>query len=578
MNFFALSGVLIIFSVLQYLSVELAAHSKGAKVKTKYRFTGLPTYMLFNCALLLVAGNMVVSVVISSLLTTVLAIANYYVYDMHGTPFTMDIVKNAGTALNVISAYKIKISEPVAAAVVSAAVQIVFACGAERIIFADRRYSAVFTAILIFAFWKIYLAKNSIVPKEIVTWPWRKIINEAGYISGFVQSTIRLFNIVQPLAEYSEKETEKFVNNYTMQDKQCENPDIIFILNETLYDLNQVADTGIDSFRYISSLKNSVKGYAVCPAVGGGTNKSEYEFLTSNSLYLAPNITPFYSLDTKNTNSVAEYLKAKGYSTLATHPAPGSNYSRTDGYVNLGFDKTCFIEDYTDITYFGSRQFATDESTYRNFIKMYEAMGDNPRFAYLLTIQNHGGYIFNKPSENTIAVKKDFGKNTSKVNEFLSCIQLSDKAFEHLIDYFEKSDRDVVVCMVGDHAPDFAKNIVDKKYSGDEREILLRRVPYVIWSNNVDLSNVKIPYQISMPFMSPAVCNIAGVKPCGYYDYILKLAEEVPTITAYGYYTDKNGKIYNVKENNEYTEAINRYFDFAYSNIIKKDFMADFTQ
>ena len=576
MNNIAFLDSVLAVSVLQYIAVETAAHNKNSRVKGKYKLTGVLTYMLLNFIMLLIFNNIKVAFVITAVLTMILAIANHYVYDMHGTPFTMDIIKNAGTALNVISAYRIKISLPVLLAVLFAAVQIFSAFVFSKTAECTRTYTAIFVMVFMWAFYDIYLKKNSVVPKDIVTWSWAKIISEAGYISGFIQSTVRLFNVVQPLENYSEYETENYVKEYMMLDKAGKTPDIIFILNETLFDLNQITDTGEKTFEYINSIKTAARGYAVCPAVGGGTNKSEYEFLTSNSLYLAPNITPFYSLNTEETNSVADCLKVKGYSTLATHPAPGSNYSRTDGYANLGFDKCCFIEDYTDIKHFGSRQFATDESAYENFIKMYEDMGDGPRFAYLLTIQNHGGYVFNRIEENTVNVQKNFGTETAKVNEFLSCMQLSDKAFEKLIQYFEKSEREVVVCMVGDHAPDFAKNIIDSRYSEEEKEILLRSVPYIIWSNKSDLSDIKLPDKLAMPFIAPVVCNIAGVQSCGYYDYILNLIEEVPFVTTYGVYSDKSGRGYHYSDKNEYTENVNRYFDFVYSNMTKKQFMKEF--
>ncbi|MBR2028807.1 MAG: LTA synthase family protein [Oscillospiraceae bacterium] len=575
------SSAVLIVSALQYFAVEIAAHSKNSKVKFKYIFTGIFTYMFFDFILLFLFNNIKAAYTVSALVISVLAIANHYVYDMHGTPFTMDIIKNAGTALNVLSAYKINVDTSVIAVIISAAMQI-YAANVWLVYVAtdlSRKKTAVLLLLFVWVFYCIYLKKNSLVPKDIVTWPWTKIISEAGYISGFVQSTVRLLNIVQPVEGYDEKETQQFAKNYNAPEAGAgKTPDIIFILNETLFDLNKITDTGEKTLEYINSLENAARGYAVCPAVGGGTNKSEYEFLTSNSLYTAPNITPFYSIDIKDSNSVAAYLKSNGYTTLATHPAPGSNYSRTAGYKNLGFDKSCFIEDYTDIQHFGSRQFATDESAYSNFIKMYENMGEGPRFAYLLTIQNHGGYIFNKPEENTVNIKKDFGAETGKINEFLSCMQLSDKAFEKIIEYFEKSDRDVVLCMMGDHAPDFAKNIIDSRYSEDEKELLLRSVPYVIWSNSTDLSEIQLPHRLAMPFVAPLVCSIAGSELCGYYKYILELSRDVPVVTSYGKYQDKNENIYSYSNKNEYSEKINRYFDFVYSNMKKKEFMKNFTR
>ena len=568
------SVLIIVLSIVQYISVEIGAQGKSfLKVKWKYKKCGVFTCIFLNVLLLWLTNSVQLACSISAVLTTALSVANHYVYDMHGTPFTMDIIKNTGTALNVISAYKIKISKEIwcviaLAAVQLAAVNTVFAnYGAERL------HIAIWFVLFLVLFCLQYFGKKAAVSQTIVTWPWSRIISEAGYICGFVQSTIRLFSIVQPMGEYDEKQTEQFTKEYKSGAKTEKTPDIILILNETLYDLNRITDTGEKCLEYISNLENCVKGYSVSPAVGGGTNKSEYELLTSNSLYLAPNVTPFYSLDTTEANSIARFLKTKGYTTLATHPAPGSNYGRTKGYADLGFDKSIFAEEYTDVQHFGSRMFATDSSMYKNVIRWYEAMGDGPRFAYLLTIQNHGGYVFNKTEENTVNVTKDYDENTKKVNEFLSCMRLSDDAFKNLIGYFKNSDREVILCMLGDHAPDFAKNVVDKKYQGEEREMLLRKVPFVIWSNKKDLSKVQLPDTLAMPYIVPKLLEVAGVGLSGYYGYISNLSKEIPVITTYGKYADSNGLICDYDNKNEHSEKIKRYFDLCYSNIKNKKFM-----
>ncbi|MBQ7283840.1 MAG: LTA synthase family protein, partial [Oscillospiraceae bacterium] len=567
------SVLIIVLSIVQYISVEIGAQGKSfLKVKWKYKNCGVCTYIFLNVLLLWITNSVQLAFSISAVLTTVLSVANHYVYDMHGTPFTMDIIKNTGTALNVISAYKIKISRQIWCVTALAAVQLVSVNTAFAHYSAERLHITVWLVMFAVVFCLQYFGKKAAVPKTIVTWPWSRIISETGYICGFVQSTIRLFNIVQPMGDYDEKQNEQFVKEYESENKGEKTPDIMLILNETLYDLNQITDTGEKCLEYILNLENCVKGYTVSPAVGGGTNKSEYELLTSNSLYLAPNITPFYSLDTTDANSVAGFLKSKGYTTMATHPAPGSNYSRTKGYSDLGFDKSIFSEEYTDVQHFGSRMFATDTSMYKNALHWYENMGDGPRFAYLLTIQNHGGYVFNKPEENTVNVSKDYGENTKKVNEFLSCMQLSDDAFKDLIEYFKNSEREVILCMLGDHAPDFAKNVVDEKYKGEEREMLLRKVPFVIWSNKMDLSNVQLPDTIAMPYIVPKLMEIAGVGLSGYYDSISKLSKEIPVITTYGKYVDDNGRIYDYDNKNEHSEKIKRYFDLCYSNIKNKKF------
>lgn len=80
--------------------------------------------------------------------------------------------------------------------------------------------------------------------------------------------------------------------------------------------------------------------------MGGGTNSSEYEMLSSNSLMLMPSITPFNWLNLHKANSLVSNLKDLGYATLAAHPYTNSNYRRDSAWLTLGFDETHFQDDF----------------------------------------------------------------------------------------------------------------------------------------------------------------------------------------------------------------------------------------
>ena len=64
------------------------------------------------------------------------------------------------------------------------------------------------------------------------------------------------------------------------------------------------------------NLPNSIYGHTISPHVGGGTNSSEYEMLSSNSLMLMPSITPFNWLNLHKANSLVSNLKDLGMPTL----------------------------------------------------------------------------------------------------------------------------------------------------------------------------------------------------------------------------------------------------------------------
>lgn len=89
--------------------------------------------------------------------------------------------------------------------------------------------------------------------------------------------------------------------------------------------------------------------------MGGGTNSSEYEMLSSNSLMLMPSITPFNWLNLHKANSLVSNLKDLGYATLAAHPYTNSNYRRDSAWLTLGFDETHFQDDFPTKETYGSR-------------------------------------------------------------------------------------------------------------------------------------------------------------------------------------------------------------------------------
>lgn len=108
-------------------------------------------------------------------------------------------------------------------------------------------------------------------------------------------------NVVNKPEGYSLEKVENINIEENEQQRVNQTPDVILILNETFYDLKMITDIETDHeyMSGIKSLDNSVHGYAVVPLPGGGTNCSEYEFLTSNSLQLMPGVTPFNVLDLK---------------------------------------------------------------------------------------------------------------------------------------------------------------------------------------------------------------------------------------------------------------------------------------
>jgi phosphoglycerol transferase MdoB-like AlkP superfamily enzyme len=233
-------------------------------------------------------------------------------------------------------------------------------------------------------------------------------------------------------------------------------------------------------------------------------------------------------------------------------------------YPKLGFDSVLFREEFGEVGKYDQRPYATDEFCYSKMVEDYETMGDGPRLQYILTIQNHGGWELNPKESDIVNCLTDFGDYTDDMSEYLSCIKKTDEAFKKLTEYYESIDRDVIVCMVGDHAPSFATELV-KDFSL-ENTFALRSTPYVIWSN-FDIDTKDIPVKMSMPYLVPTVLDAAGVSLSPYYSQMLKLREEVPVLSAFGVYRTKKGETFRYSENTEYSNDIDIYFNMVYNNV-----------
>ena len=301
--------------------------------------------------------------------------------------------------------------------------------------------------------------------------------------------------------------------------------------------------------------------------------------LSSNSLMLMPSITPFNWLNLHNANSLVSYLKDLGYSTLAAHPYTNSNYRRDSAWLALGFDETHFQDDFPTQEYYGNRPYQTDSASYRDFEKLYEAMPeDKPRFGFLVSIQSHGDYTMNDASLDIVHAATDYGEYDEPMDEYLSCIHMSDAAVQELCDYFtkqyEETGRKVVLAFAGDHAPSFVGHVADKtRAEGNDLQILERSTPFFIWANypleNIDAatSTTDPLNRMDMVMLAPTIAQQAGLPLTGYYKYLLAMKQQTPVVTAANDYMRADGTTHAYGEDESLDAWVKGYLALEYNNI-----------
>lgn len=568
-----------ILTAMQWMTVQLCCQSAADCLRVS------PVYFLTEASLLfgltalvsLCTGRWWIGGLVTSLFSFVFGVLDHYVIDLHGTPLNVRDVGNMGTAGEVLAGYRLEVGVTVISQAVLLVLCLLGVYVLRRIGLRQQRWQrsrviargAVLAACAVMIFFGFF-APNPIKPASTRSWDWAPPLKKYGVLSCLLENALCVDEVVLMPEGYTDEEARRIAEEYKPQNDGAEGvtPDVIFILNETYYDVSHITDlqTDADPFAPYAGRDDLIRGYATSPVVGGGTNCSEYEFLTGCSLHLTPGITPFQSLDMQGADSVVSRLEAQGYTTISANSEHRENYYRHTGYPGLGFDRIYTDLDFTGQEYYEERCYETDESLYRNVIEWYEAMGDGPRFVYLLTIQNHGGYELCDPEDDTVHVLNDYGRYNGQMNEYLTSLSLSAQALCDLIEYFESSDRPVVVCMVGDHTTCFAPKVISDEYSDDQRDLLLRSAPYVVWSN-CGFDREALPETVSLHALGSCVLAGAGLELSPYDSYVAEMCREAPVFLSGGDWYDADGRRHEFTSAAELPRVLRDYVYMLYNNL-----------
>ena len=533
---------------------------------------------------------------ISGAVFTVIALINYYTRDLHGSALMPQDILNLGTAAEVMGSYTLQITETVRTIILWYLPVLVIAFVQGQLVksapkhatWRTRGVRVVGSAIGVFCVLFFgYFGPVSVKPKSTYGWAWQNTYYKYGYLAGTIEAASLMADPIIEPENYSDDAAvaaaamaEDFPSA-TAESADSDYPDIILVLSESFYDFDLVTDLQADTevMPVTKNLQNAVYGHTISPHVGGGTNSSEYEMLASNSLMLMPSITPFNWLNLHNSNSLVSYLKDLGYSTLAAHPYTNSNYRRDSAWLALGFDETHFEDDFPTKEYYGNRPYQTDSSTYKDFEALYEAMPeDKPRFGFLVSIQSHGDYTMNDSSLDIVHAATDYGEYDELMDEYLSCMRMSDAAVQELCDYFtkqyEETGRKVVLAFAGDHAPSFVKHVADTTRAAEnDLQILERSTPFFIWANypleNIDAAtSTEDPLnRMDMVMLAPTIAQQAGLPLTGYYKYLLAMKQYTPVVTAANDYMKVDGTTGTYGEDESLDAWVKGYLALEYNNI-----------
>lgn len=361
---------------------------------------------------------------------------------------------------------------------------------------------------------------------------------------------------------------------------------IIAIMNESWADYRYIGDfeTTQPYMEYYDSLQdNIIKGHTLVCIRGGGTAKTEYEFLTGNSVKRFPGMVPYVSYFTHDQYSLVTTLEAQGYESAAMHPNKGSNWKRTSAYRLLNFDNFYTIDDF-DSTDLRIRQHISDQANYEKIIEVINEKEnpEDPFFMFDVTMQNHGGYTADDYSADVETV----GYTDRAVNQYLSLMQDTDEALQYLIEYFKDYDQPTMIVMFGDHYPDlpeeFTEWLTGKTFDDSTLAEQQRyyATPFFIWANYdiPEADNILT----STNFLSSIMLSQTGLVQTDYNEYLTDLMAEMPALNHLGYMNsegdftswdnadktyEKLEQNYEILQYNELTEDSDRLDSFFLPNM-----------
>ncbi len=273
-------------------------------------------------------------------------------------------------------------------------------------------------------------------------------------------------------------------------------PNIIVIMSEALWDINQISEVATFSenpMAEFDAIQSEFTGGSVNANIfGGGTDKSEFEFLTGwNSKYLIER-SAYRSFFNETQPSMVEYLNALGYNSYAIHPYKPNFWNRDVAYMNMGF------QDFYDWDKMQNQEkydvFISDDALTQEIIDRYEerrTFTDAPVFSFSTSIANHVIKIVDGPkapinTDISVNYNIDYWNveniDRKQLTEYVNGVSVSGKAFKRLVEYFENVDEPTVILLFGDHAPSFLSGFEEYLPEKTVKEAFYH-TPFIVWNN-----------------------------------------------------------------------------------------------
>lgn len=542
-------------------------------------------FELFGWFFVFLTRRIRTGMLIETIIVFLFGLIEYFVVQFRTTPILPWDIFSIGTAANVAGAYEFKMSKDAIKVTVYFCIIIAVLIGMMFLYRKKKLFKLKTTNIIAFVISAVCLFGYSVSLQS------EKLMESADYykyqytpltmmrkngIAVTLLYDVKYMSVKKPDG-YSKEEEKALLEEYENKDEKEDDdlPNVIAIMNETWSDLSvleQNFETNQEVMPFVDSLKgadNTITGNCHVSIVGGNTANSEFEFITGNTMRFMPDGSiPYMNFIKKGTPSMFSHMESIGYETYFLHPNYERGWNRKKVYEAFGVDNILFNDLDGDDDMLSvvqkRRGYTTDQYVFDKIEDIYKEKEDGkPIFTWAVTIQNHGGYSSDFDDFSPWIEAEE--ESSQALNTYLSLMNLTDKSFENLINFFSSYDEKTVIVMFGDHQPN--DSVVEPLYKMNGKSVYNLTpeetekryiTPYVIWAN-YDIESAS-DVDTSANYLAAQTLKAAGVETSDYQNYLLELAADIPVLSNASL-EDKDG---NSIEESDAAERLEEYRKLAY--------------
>lgn len=258
----------------------------------------------------------------------------------------------------------------------------------------------------------------------------------------------------------------------TIITKQDEMPDVVVILNESVFDPSKLDYDFADALKFAFFQKGKYTKYSGILNVntfGGSSWISEYEINTgiSHKSFAGPSYMPFITLVPHTKNSIMSHLRSLGYRVEVLYPVDKNFSLALDAYTKLGSHEV------TDIYEYGfepeSWGHIPDKMIGDMIIDALDKNPEKPKYIFAATMLNHGphsGFFL----DNIGCSSSMNDQLCSKLNDYISRLTKTNEDQMDLIEKLMKRKKKTIIVNFGDHLPSFEGFSTQLRFTRDIKD------------------------------------------------------------------------------------------------------------